>query len=79
MGIYHIGATHLATLFLQRARDKRPLHCQVSRILGQIGAAPVRLTGFALERRLARVFEFSVIISAPGLSAPETGLAAALC
>ena len=54
MGIYHIGATHLATLFLQRARHKRPLHCQVSRILAQIGAAPVRLTGFALERRLAR-------------------------
>lgn len=58
MGIYRLAATHLATLFLQRARDKRPLHCQVGRILGQVGTAPVCLTGFAPERRLARGLRF---------------------
>jgi hypothetical protein len=41
MGIYRVAAAHLATLFPQRSRDKRPLHCQMRRILGQVGTAPV--------------------------------------
>ena len=49
VGIHCVVAADFAVLLLERSRHERPLNRQMGRVLGHIGAAPVRLTGPALQ------------------------------
>jgi len=53
MGIDLGRAAHLAALLFQSTRGERPLNGKMGLILRQVGAAPIRLTGFAFQRRWA--------------------------